>query len=102
MRQIIFANGDIMTISDTSNHYNLVFENVTQEQRDELLDMNPDVWNSFTIRRTTEVDTKDFPYENHVLEHIEVRGSKVSVILCELTEADINKQALEILLGGAK
>ena len=101
MRQIIFANGDTMTISDRSNHYNIIFENVTQELRDELFDMNPEVWNSFTIRRTTEVDTKDFPYDNHVLEHIEVRGSEVSVILCELSEADINKQALEILMGGA-
>ncbi len=102
MRQIIFTNGDTYEISEESNHYNVTFENVAQERIMDLLDMNPDMWKAFTIRRTTEVDTKEFLYENHALEHIEVRGSNISFILYELSEADINKQALEILLGGAQ
>ena len=101
MRQIIFANGDEMEISEKSNHYNIIFENVSQEDLMDLLAINPEVWHSFTIRRTTDVDTKEFPYENHALEHIELRGTDVAFILYELSEAELAKQALDILMGGA-
>ena len=103
MRQIIFSNGDIKEISQSSNHLYIVFENVTQEELLTLLNMDKTLWNNFTIRRTTSRDVKDFAYQNHNLDHIEFdNNNNVIFLLYELTEDDLNKQALEILLGGAK
>ncbi len=102
MRQIIFSNGDIKNISERSNHLRVIFENVASEDLMELLTMDTSIWESFTIRRITERDTKDFPYENHVLDHVEFRGNDVAFVLRERTDAEIYKEALDILIGGAK
>lgn len=100
MRQIIFANGDIEEISEKSNHLNVIFENVTQERLLELLALDPSVWASITIRRVGDRDTKDFHYDNLALDHVEFKGNDLHFVLREVTEAELNKQALDILLGG--
>ena len=100
MRQIIFSNGDILEVSDRSNHLCVIFEDVAQEDIMNFITMDASLWESFTIRRTTERDTKDFPYENHTLDHIELKGTcNVLFFLRELTEGELAKQALDILLG---
>ena len=101
MRQIIFANGDVLDISSRSNHLNVIFENVTQEKLLELLAMDQSVWSAFTIRRTTDRETMDFYYDGHALDHVEFKNNDLCFLLREVTEAELNKQALDILLGGA-
>ena len=101
MRQIIFSNGDVKTISEKSNHLNVVFENVTQEGLLELLAMDPSLWSSFTIRRVSGRETIDFFYDGHALDRVEFKGHDLCFLLREITQAELNKQALEILLGGA-
>lgn len=100
MRQIIFSNGATKEVSEQSNHLNVTFENVTQEELLELLALDQSLWSSFTIRRTSERESMDFHYENHALDHVEFRGRDLCFLLRELTEAELNKQALDILLGG--
>lgn len=101
MRQIIFSNGDLKEISEKSNHLNVIFENVTQEELLELLAMDQSLWSSFTIRRISERETMDFYYDGHALSHVEFRNKDLCFLLREVTEAELNKQALDILLGGA-
>lgn len=100
MRQIIFSNGDTYDISERSNHINVIFENVTQERLLELLSLDPSMWTEFTIRRFADRETRDFHYDAHALDHVEFRGSSLCFVTREITEAELNKQALEIMLGG--
>lgn len=101
MRQIIFSNGDIVNISDRSNHLDIIYENVASENLLALLTMDKSIWHSFTIRRITERDTKDFPYTDHVLDHYELDGNgDVHFILRQRSEEEIYKEALDILMGG--
>ena len=101
MRQIIFANGDMKEIAERSHHLCIAFENVSQAELMELLALDQSVWTTFTIRRITDHDMMDFYYDGHALDHVEFRNGDLFFLLREITEAELNKQALNILLGGA-
>ena len=102
MRWIIFINGDMMQIAEQSSHLNVVFEDVDQEKLLELLAMDQSVWDDFVIRRTTDSGTADFHYERHTLDHVEFRNKDLCFKLREVSQAELNQQALGILLGGVE
>ena len=107
MRQIIFENGDVLDVSETSNSVSASVEGLTFAEASALIQKYADHdWSSFDFKRVTERDEKVFHYENRKLDHFELFPANDAFTLrfaiAELTEAEIYKQALEIMMGGAE
>lgn len=107
MRYIVFSNGEELQVDEASNHNRVIVKGFTFDEAYAFVrKYSAYDWNTFTFKRVTTRDTKEFQYSNYKLIRHGISSEDnaetyvVEFHLEEMTQEELYKEAFSILMEG--